>query len=53
MSESTVRIESLSAEELLLERLWNSLSATPASIPLTEPQRASWIDASMRWTTMG
>jgi putative addiction module component (TIGR02574 family) len=42
MSESTVRIESLSAEERLelLERLWDSLSATPGSIPLTEPQRA-------------
>jgi putative addiction module component (TIGR02574 family) len=42
MGDSPFRIEALSpAERLdLLERLWDSLSDTPARIPLTEPQRA-------------
>lgn len=42
MGETPVRIEALSAEEQLelLERLWDSLSRTPASVPLTDPQRA-------------
>lgn len=41
MGETPVRIEALSAEERLelLERLWDSLSRTPASVPLTDPQR--------------
>jgi putative addiction module component (TIGR02574 family) len=36
------RIDALSAAERLdlLERLWDSLSDTPARVPLTEPQRA-------------
>jgi putative addiction module component (TIGR02574 family) len=36
------QIEALSAAERLdlLERLWDSLSDTPARVPLTEPQRA-------------
>ena len=42
MGESSFRIEALSAAERLdlLERLWDSLSATPARVPLTDPQRA-------------
>ena len=42
MSDPAVSIEALSAEEQLdlIERLWNSLSKNPASVPLTEPQRA-------------
>jgi len=42
MGESPFRIEALSpAERLeLLERLWDSLSDTPARVPLTDPQRA-------------
>ncbi len=42
MDESAVRIEALSPQERLdlLERLWDSLSATPANVPLTEPQKA-------------
>lgn len=41
MSEPPVRIEAMSSQERLelLERLWDSLSRTPVSIPLTEPQR--------------
>jgi putative addiction module component (TIGR02574 family) len=37
-----IQIEALSAAERLdlLERLWDSLSDTPARVPLTEPQRA-------------
>jgi putative addiction module component (TIGR02574 family) len=36
-----LRIESLSPDERLdlLERLWDSLSATPADVPVTEAQR--------------
>ncbi len=36
-----LRIESLSAEERLdlLDRLWDSLSATPADVPVTDAQR--------------
>ena len=36
------RIDALSGAERLdlLERLWDSLSDTPARVPLTEPQRA-------------
>ena len=35
------QIEALSAAERLdlLERLWDSLSDTPAAVPLTEPQK--------------
>ena len=42
MGETPVRIEALSPEERLdlLERLWDSLSRTPTSVPLTDPQRA-------------
>jgi len=42
MGDSSVRIETLTPEERLqlLERLWDSLSVTPANVPLTEPQRA-------------
>lgn len=42
MGESSVKIEALSAQEQLelLERLWDSLSRTPANVPLTDPQRA-------------
>jgi putative addiction module component (TIGR02574 family) len=41
MSKPEVDIAGLSAEERLslLERLWDSLAATPEAIPLTEPQR--------------
>jgi putative addiction module component (TIGR02574 family) len=41
MGEDPVRIEALSPEERLelLERLWDSLSRKPASVPLTDPQR--------------
>ena len=41
MGETPVGIEALSPEERLelLERLWDSLSRTPASVPLTDPQR--------------
>ncbi len=37
----TIDIANLSAEERLrlLEELWDSLSATPEAIPLTNPQR--------------
>ena len=42
MGEASVRIESLSkAERLdLLERLWESLSETPADVPVTQAQQA-------------
>jgi putative addiction module component (TIGR02574 family) len=42
MGESPVRIESLSKDERLdlLERLWDSLSATPDEVPVTQAQRA-------------
>ena len=42
MGESPFRIEGLSPEERLdlLERLWNSLSATPANVPAMEAQKA-------------
>jgi putative addiction module component (TIGR02574 family) len=42
MGESPVRIESLSTDERLdlLERLWDSLSATPDEVPVTPAQRA-------------
>jgi putative addiction module component (TIGR02574 family) len=42
MSESPVRIESLSTDERLdlLERLWDSLSATPDEVPVTRAQQA-------------
>jgi putative addiction module component (TIGR02574 family) len=41
MSKPEVDIAGLSAEERLslLERLWDSLAATPEAIPLTELQR--------------
>jgi putative addiction module component (TIGR02574 family) len=41
MSDPAVAIEALSPEEQLdlIERLWDSLSRTPARVPLTEPQR--------------
>lgn len=40
--EPPLRIETLSpAERLdLLERLWDSLSDTPARVPMTDPQKA-------------
>jgi putative addiction module component (TIGR02574 family) len=42
MDEPAIRIELLSSDERLnlLERLWDSLSETPAEVPLTEAQRA-------------
>jgi putative addiction module component (TIGR02574 family) len=42
MGESPVRIESLSKDERLdlLERLWDSLSATPTEVPVTQAQQA-------------
>jgi putative addiction module component (TIGR02574 family) len=42
MDEPPVRIESLSKDERLdlLERLWNSLSETPAEVPVTQAQQA-------------
>jgi putative addiction module component (TIGR02574 family) len=42
MGEPSVRIESLSKDERLdlLERLWDSLSETPAGVPVTQAQRA-------------
>ena len=42
VSKSSVRIEGLSRQERLdlLERLWDSLSETPANVPLTDLQRA-------------
>ena len=42
MDEPSVKIESLSRDERLdlLERLWNSLSETPAEVPVTQAQRA-------------
>ena len=42
MNEPAVRIESLSKDERLdlLERLWDSLSATPDEVPVTQAQRA-------------
>jgi len=41
MGETPFRIEALSPQERLdlLEQLWDSLSRTPASVPLTDPQR--------------
>lgn len=42
MDEPPVRIESLSRDERLdlLERVWNSLSETPAEVPVTQAQQA-------------
>ena len=42
MDEGSVRIDSLSRDERLdlLERLWESLSATPADVPVTQDQQA-------------
>lgn len=42
MGEPSVRIESLSKDERLdlLERLWDSLSETPADVPVTQAQQA-------------
>lgn len=42
MDEPSVRIESLSKDERLdlLERLWDSLSETPADVPVTLAQQA-------------
>jgi putative addiction module component (TIGR02574 family) len=42
MDERSVRIESLSKDERLdlLERLWDSLSETPAELPVTPAQQA-------------
>ena len=39
MGETPVRIEALSERLDLLERLWESLRRTPASVPVTDPQR--------------
>jgi len=41
MDESPIRIESLSTDErlTLLERLWDSLSTTPADVPVTPAQQ--------------
>ena len=41
MDEPSVKIESLSKDErlALLERLWDSLSETPAEVPVTPAQR--------------
>ena len=41
MSDPTIDIERLSAAERLdlLERLWDSLSAEPSNVPLTDAQR--------------
>jgi putative addiction module component (TIGR02574 family) len=42
MDEPSVKIESLSKDERLdlLERLWDSLSETPAEVPVTPAQQA-------------
>jgi len=42
MADPSVRIESLSKDERLdlLERLWDSLSGTPAEVPVTHAQQA-------------
>jgi putative addiction module component (TIGR02574 family) len=42
MSNPVVRIEGLTAEErlALLERLWESLSQDPASVPVSDLQKA-------------
>ena len=42
MSESMLNIEQLTANQRLelIERLWESLSATPETIPLSDAQRA-------------
>ncbi len=42
MDEPSVRIESLSKDERLdlLERLWDSLTETPADVPVTPDQQA-------------
>ena len=42
MDEPSVRIESLSRDERLdlLERLWDSLSETPADVPVAPDQQA-------------
>jgi putative addiction module component (TIGR02574 family) len=42
MDEPSVKIESLSKDERLdlLERLWDSLSETPADVPVTLAQQA-------------
>ena len=42
MDEPSVKIESLSKDERLdlLERLWDSLSETPADVPVTPAQQA-------------
>ncbi len=42
MDQPSVRIEAMSREERLdlLERLWDSLSQTPADVPVTDAQRA-------------
>ena len=42
MSEHQIDIDSLDTEQRLrlIERLWDSLSAKPESIPLTEEQKA-------------
>jgi putative addiction module component (TIGR02574 family) len=42
MNEPAVRIESLSRDERLelLEKLWDSLSETPADMPVTPAQQA-------------
>lgn len=44
MGEPSVRIESLSKDERLdlLERLWDSLSETPADVPVTRAQQAEF-----------
>ncbi len=41
MSEPRIDIQRLNPSERLelLERLWDSLSAEPSNVPLTEPQR--------------
>lgn len=42
MKQLSVRIEAMTKEERLelLERLWDSLSAAPADVPLKDAQRA-------------
>lgn len=42
MAEPAIRIEALSTDERLdlLEKLWDSLSQAPASVPVTPAQRA-------------
>jgi putative addiction module component (TIGR02574 family) len=47
MDQPGLKIDGLSTEERLdlLERVWESLSRSPADVPVTTAQRASWTDA--------